>query len=133
VMMIFIGCNVACGMGKNPLMQCGMGENHHKNFFSNLANLILLSNWFNLTCTWRITELGAPNAWVKRPILVDKNQLVKVFYLKATFAKCKENANNKKISSISIWIIGMPKISLTKLAIVGNLCSLIYHQVIAHL
>jgi len=41
-----------------------------------------------------IAELGAANVGVRRLVLVDKNKLVKVFYLKATFAKWSENVDN---------------------------------------
>jgi hypothetical protein len=41
-----------------------------------------------------IAKLGAPNVGVRRLVLVDTNKLVKVFYLKASFAKCCENAYN---------------------------------------
>ncbi len=43
-----------------------------------------------------IAKLGAPNVGVRRLVLVDTNKLVKVFYLKASFAKCCENAYNWK-------------------------------------
>jgi hypothetical protein len=41
-----------------------------------------------------IAKLGAPNVGVRRLLLVDKNKLVKAFYLKATFAKWSENGGN---------------------------------------
>jgi hypothetical protein len=41
-----------------------------------------------------IVEFGAPNGGVRRLVLVNKNKLVKVLYLKATFAKCIENVDN---------------------------------------
>lgn len=74
-----------------------------------------------------------PNVWVKRPILVDKDQLVEIFYLKATLTKCYENVGNQENPSISIWLDRMPNICCAKLTIVGNLCSLICHQIKTHL
>jgi hypothetical protein len=59
-------------------------------------------NILRIDCTshadGRLQTLGhpTPNVWVKRPILVDKDQLVEIFYLKATLTKCYENVGNQE-------------------------------------
>jgi hypothetical protein len=38
----------------------------------------------------------------------------------------------EKKNSISIWLVGIPKIYVTSVAIVGNFCSFVHHHVKTH-
>ncbi len=88
---------------------------------------------FCFTCTYKIERLKTPNPWIDGPIFVGKIIWLRWLICNWQLFNAMKSLAIKKICSVSIWLVGIPRICQANDPTTSHLCSRMRHQDNVHL